>query len=230
MLITRHIIYRDQASACWRQELRYDPPLEIDLSLGKVSSILNSQSSRKNRSGGSLRKCKPIVNANGILHINEVVKAGETISIVLRPNYRLKNVVLGEAHSLQALVDEQGFQYWFTIGQDGAFEMTGSLVRDDEGFFLKLQKNLKDIPFRAYIVQLTLADTKVTLAAHDKPPDLMDTKAASKYLGISDSTLYKKAQAGLIPRTPDTKFRRVDLDAYLAGSKRSGKQKTKLAK
>lgn len=230
MQVTRHIIFRDQVAACWRQELRYDPPLEIDLSLGKVSTILNSQSSLKNNAGGSLRKCKPIVNTNGILHINEVVKAGETISIVLRPHFRLKDVVLGEAHRLQILVDEVGLHYWFTIGQSGVFELTGGLIKDEDGFFVKLQKNLIDMPIRSYIVQRTLADTKVTLAEQARPPELMDTKEASKYLGISDSTLFKKAQAGLIPRTPHKKFRRVDLDAYIAGGTNRGKRKTKLAK
>jgi excisionase family DNA binding protein len=225
MFTARHIIYRDQSEACWRQELRYDPQLEIDLSLGYVSSILDSQSGRKNRTGGSLRKCKPIVNPNRILHINEVMKAGETISIVLRPNYRLKNVVLGEAHSLQVLVDEHGFHYWFTIGQDGAFEMTGSLIRDEEGYFHKLQSNLIDIPFRSYIVRQTLADTKVTLAALDKPPDLMVPKEAAAYLRISLSTFYKKSAAGEIARTQNNRFRREDLDDYLDGHKKSGKRK-----
>lgn len=53
----------------------------------------------------------------------------------------------------------------------------------------------------------------------------MDTKEASKYLfGISDSTLFKKAQAGLIPPTPHKKFRRVDLDAYIAGGTNRGQR------
>lgn len=89
------------------------------------------------------------------------MKAGETISIVLRPHFRLKDVVLGSGPpATNPGGCEEGLHYWFTIGQGGVFELTGGLIKDEDGFFVKLQKNLIDMPIRSYIVQRTLADTE----------------------------------------------------------------------
>jgi excisionase family DNA binding protein len=220
MLISRHLIYIDAPTGCWRQELLYDPPLEIDLSLGMVSSILNSQMAPKGTTKGSLRKCKPIINANDILHINEVMKAGETVSIVLRSGYRLRDIVLRDTHQLLVLVDDKGLHYWFTIGQDGVFEVTGTMLKDNEGMHSRLKANLRDIPYRAYVVQRSLASVNQISDALDKPKDVMSTNEAAKYLGISASTLYKIAGSGKVPRTPQKKFLRADLDAYLASTKK----------
>ncbi len=217
MLISRHLVFIDMLVGCWRQELCFDPPLEIDLSLGKISSILNSHMPPKGTSSGSLRKCKPVVNANHILHVNEVMKTGESLSVGIRPGFRLNNITLDPSHSLQILANDYGLVFWFSIGRDGVFEITGEMVKDDDRYFTKLKSNLKDIPFRAYIVQRSLADSKVTMAEIAKPPDLMDTKTAAKYLGVSTSKVYKLAESGVIPRTPNKRYRRVDLDTYLAG-------------
>ncbi|MBK8130669.1 MAG: helix-turn-helix domain-containing protein [bacterium] len=213
-MISRHITLLDHVENSLRQEHRFEPPLEIDLSLGKVSSILNSQMAPKGTSSRSLRKCKPIINANGILHINEVMKAGETISIVLRPGFRLKDVVLGDAHQLQMLVDEQGFHYWFTVGQDGVLEVTGEIVKDRENLFSKLRKDLTDLPMRAYIVQGTLLDRKGIPSAI-VAPDVMTTAEAADYLSLSTSKVYKLAQSGILIRTPQKRFRKSDLDHYM---------------
>lgn len=86
---------------------------------------------------------------------------------------------------------------------------------------------MKDIPFRAYIVQSTLANSAVTVAEVLREPELMNTKEASKYLGVSVSQVYKLAAGGRIPRTPHKKFRKTDLDAFLSGQKPLRKRKGK---
>ncbi|RPH93360.1 DNA-binding protein [candidate division KSB1 bacterium] len=129
---------------------------------------------------------------------------------------------------MSSLADANRLQYWITVGREGAVEVTGEMVKDDDdGFFAKLKSNLKDIPFRAYIVQRSLAGSKVTIEVIARPPDLMDTNTAAKYIDVSKSKMYKLAESGVIPRTPNKKFRRTDLDAYLSsglkGKKRSSR-------
>jgi hypothetical protein len=94
------------------------------------------------------------------------------------------------------------------------------MVKDDEGFFVKLKSNLKDIPYRAYIVQRSLASTEPTDAVL---PSIMNTGQAAAYPGLSQSKTYKLAQSGEIRRTPQKRFRKVDLDAYLHASQKPKK-------
>lgn len=215
MLVSRHIIYTDNPVACERIAIVFDPPMDIDSPLGKVESVYKDRIREAEQA--SRRECKPIVNANGILHVKEVMRAGELLTLRIRPGYCFRNMVLDRAHALQVLPDTDRLQYWITVGIDGVVEVTGEMVKDDEDFFAKLKSDLKDIPFRAYIPQRTLADTKVTLDQIRALPDVMDTKVAARYLGVSVSKMYKLAEAGQIPRTPHKKFRKVDLDNYLKG-------------
>ena len=220
MEISRHIYYVDNPTRCWRGELKFDPPVEIASTLGKVETIyadVNPDVRRKQSTG---RVCKPIINANGLLHIREVMQSGEALSIDIRAGHRLENIVCDPAHQLQILAAKEGLLYWVTIGKDGVVELTGQLVRDKNGFFSRLHSNLKDPNFRAYLVQRSLADSTTTAEAIERIPDLMNTREAADYLRISPSTLYKKAQSGDIRRTRNKKFRREKLDRYLRGEEK----------
>ena len=223
MIVSRHITYTDNPVCCERIEIVFDPPVDIDSPLGKVGSLY------KDRIRGAKqvtrRPCKAVVNANGLLHVKEVMQAGELLAIRIRPGHRFRNLVLDKAHQLQVMPDAHRLQYWITAGRDGVVEVTGEMVKDDEGFFAKLKSNLKDIPYRAYIVQRSSAGSKMAIEGAGRPPDVMDTQQAAKYVGRSVSWLYKRAESGEIPRTPHKRFRKVDLDAFLAGRERKGKNR-----
>jgi excisionase family DNA binding protein len=180
--------------------------------MGKVESVYKDDILRQGHA--QRRETSAVINHNGILHIKEVMKAGEVLSVRLRPRYRLKNVVLGSAHQLQVIPDDKRLQYWITVGRDGVVEITGEMARDDDNLFAKLRSNLKDIPFRAYAVQQTLAAREGNPIA-PAVPDVMTTQEAAHYLLLSVSKVYKLAQSGELKRTPQKRFRKPDLDAYL---------------
>ncbi|MBU1936420.1 helix-turn-helix domain-containing protein [bacterium] len=220
MKISRHIYFVDNPVRCWRGELKFDPPVEVASTLGKVEAIYTGVDPAVRRKQSTGRACKPIINANGLLHIREVMHPGEVLSIDIRAGYCLNSIVCDPAHQLQILAAKEGLLYWFTIGKDGVLELTGQLVRDKDGFFSKLNSNLKDPNLRAYLVQRSLADSKTTDKAIKSTPDLMNTREAADYLRMAPSTLYKKSQSGEIHRTRNKKFHRDELDRYLRGDKK----------
>jgi excisionase family DNA binding protein len=220
MLISRRIIYTDSANYCNRIELVFDPPIDIDSPLGKVDFIYKDGTSGAKES--TLHHCRPIVNANRLLHVKEVMQAGELLAIRIRLGHRFQDLVIDQSHQIQVIADSDRLQYWITAGRDGVVEVTGEMVKDDEGFFAKLKSNLKDIPYRAYIVQRSLAGAKPTDAVI---PSIMNTGQAAAYLGLSQSKTYKLAQSGEIRRTPEKRFRKADLDAYLEASQKPKKRR-----
>ncbi len=143
MLISRHIIYTDNPVVCERIEIAFDPPIDIDSPLGKVESIYKDAISQ--RGVAVRREVSAVINRSGILLVKEVMQSGELLTIRVRPKHRLNNVVLHQSHELQVLPDQQQLQYWITAGKDGAVEVTGEMVRDNEHFFSKLKSNLTGI-------------------------------------------------------------------------------------
>lgn len=139
----------------------------------------------------------------------------------IRPGHRFRNLVLNKAHQLQVMPDAHRLQYWITAGRDGGAEVTGEMVKDDEGFFAKLKSNLKDMPYRAYIVQRSLASSKMAVQGAGRPPDVMDTQQAAN----TSAGLCPICTSGLKAGKSRKRFRKVDLDAFLAGGERRGKNR-----
>lgn len=212
MLISRHIIYTDNPVVCERIEISFDPPVDVDSTLGKIESIYDDETLR---GGNPIRRAvSAVINRNGLLHVKEVLRSGELLTIRLRPKHRLKDVVLNETNELQVLADQNRLQYWISAGKDGVLEVTGEMVKDEENFFSKLRKDLTDVPMRAYIAQETLLNRK-EISKAVSVPDVLTTAEAADYLSLSTSKVYKLAQSGDLKRTPQKRFRKSDLDAYM---------------
>ncbi|MBC8276920.1 MAG: helix-turn-helix domain-containing protein [FCB group bacterium] len=192
-----------------RVEFKFDPPVEIQSPLGALKEIydgidLTAHMVAEQTFSG--------INENGILHVTEVMKAGEVFSIEVRKGHRLDKIVIDLVHTLQIMAAHNCLQYWFTIGKDGVFEITGQLIRDDDGFLGKLRTDLRDTNMRSYLVKRSLADSEKLSIDEVEFPGIMAADEAAQYLRISKSTLYKKTE---IPRTKNKKFRKVDLNNYL---------------
>ncbi len=213
MKITRHLHYFQNPTTCIKHEFRFDPPIDIDSTIGKIDEVFKGFNLV-----GKLTAAKValIINRNGILDIRDVVmKPGESLSIEVPINHRLDSVTKDDSCQMQILVNDKSITYWFTIGMPGAVKITGRLIKDDDNFHGKLRTDLTDTAFRDYLVKRTLADINVVEKIAEKIPDLMNTKEAAKYLGQSTSWLYKEAESGTIPRTKNKKFLKSDLDKYL---------------
>ena len=220
MKTTRHIHINDSKDGCIRQEFSFDPPIELQSTLGAIDEIYAGVDLEGHVIAEEII---PVINRNGILHISEVMKAGAVFSIEVRKGYRLNKIVIDSANTLQLLATPHKILYWFTIGRDGIFEITGELVKDDDGILGKLKADLKDPHMRGYLVKRSLADSEVSMAKLDEPPKIMKHNEAAKYLRLASQTLYNKVAAGEIPRRPGNVYLKEDLDAYIRKPKSRGR-------
>ena len=165
---------------------------------------------------------KPIISAAGILKISRQLDPHDIVVIPAPDKHRLSDVVIDSSCSMDLLLGKDDKQhellYWFTMGHSGIFKMTAKVIKDDENFLAKLKANLDDVPMREYLVQRSLADSRLTLEYVDRVPERMNHAEAAKYLRMPESTLYDKANAGKIKRVKSGKrnlYMKEDLDDYL---------------
>ncbi|MCB9369851.1 MAG: helix-turn-helix domain-containing protein [Calditrichaeota bacterium] len=185
--------------------------MEPKSTIGKIDSMYDIDwATTKSR----IRCCRDVANANGVVHVVEDLERGDVVSIILRPNHRLQNVVIQKQDRLQVYATKSSFHYWITVGSSGAWELTGRIVKDTDGMFAKFKANLHDVPFRSYLVSMALVGHANT--GDPQVPNVMTTKEAARYLCVSTSKVYKLAASGELKRTRQKRFRRTDLDTYLA--------------
>ncbi|HEY3294017.1 MAG TPA: helix-turn-helix domain-containing protein [bacterium] len=224
MIVKRHILFSDEPDKKpTKLVFEFDPPVEVEAPLVSRKAMYIDVPGFPMSADFRKVTVTPPINEKGKLYIQEVAKPGDLISLVLRPKYKLQNLVLDRVHQMTITAPNDCLVYWFMVGRDGVFVVSGDMVKDD-GIQKKLHSNQDDIPLHAYMVQRALADTEVTMKSVETPPDLMNTEQAAKYLGMSKWTLYDKARLGDIPRTRNKKFRKVDLDAYLQSSEKKGRR------
>jgi hypothetical protein len=212
--ISRHLHYIQNPDSCFRYELIFDPPIDVESTLGKIDPLYPDMESSTENSPKRLEKTANVINKNGLLHISEVMKPGETLSIDLRSGFRLDKLVIADENELQVLVRNKGLTYKFSIGKKGVFQVTGKVIKDDDGLYRDLKADLTDVSMREYVVMKSLSNSVGTTATVEATPDILNTKKAAKYLGRSESWLYKKAGSGEIHRTSHKMFRKSDLDAF----------------
>jgi len=226
MKITRHIHYEDSVSESLRFEMLFDPPMERGTALGGEEPWFKLIHFQDGVEVTSTNVMSP-VNSNGLLHITEVnVNQGDLVSVCLRTGHRIKNLYTDTTDRVQIYVSktEHRLMYLIQVGQPGAFEITAEVVVDDDHFYTKLKANPVDVALRAYFVERSMANTKVTLEAVEKTPDLMTRAEAAAYLRVSPRTLQRRVEEGLIVPARGNKYRRAVLDHYLDSAR--GKKKT----
>jgi hypothetical protein len=180
------------------------------------------------------RSVAPIVNQAGILRIDEAVNAGDLVTIELRHNHMLKDIVLDPKHSMQILTwknetdwlvvkeDFHGLIYWMVVGVTGTLSMTGKLFLDTDGFRKRLVDNLEDSAYREYLTSLYRIDLTTGEAPRVAIRQVMNHAEASDYLRMEQKTLYDHPE---IPRLRGNKYRKSDLDAWLNSTGKSGKRR-----
>ena len=229
-----------------RQET-YDftDPINLPNTLGKNEYLLTPEQRKSCRY--SMKRLEPIISPAGVLKVREPLHTGDVLLIAIPRGRRLKDVVIDPSTTLDFLLDPRdkrkkspakvsdnsedpdihrdfpGLVYLFAIGKDGIFDVTAKVIKDEDDYYSKLKANISDVNMRSYLVQLSLADSMVTLAHIDKVPERMGTEEAAKYLGISKWTLYKKVNSGDIPCSKPSGnllLLKADLDAYIEAKRK----------
>ena len=223
MKVTRHVHFLDSptkypegVAVPHKTVSTFDPPRNLGSTIGKIEVIYPLTLFAHSRNKMSPETIFPIVK-NVILHIRELMKAGEVLSVELRVGHCLRNLTLDPVHSLQLLAGDTGLLYWITVGREGHLEVTGQVVKDTDGVFRKLKSDLTDTTMRDYLVKRSLADSGAKAEEAEQVADVMTHAQAAHYLQLSPKTLYNNRA---IPRLKHNRYRKEDLDRYLQGKRR----------
>jgi len=200
-----------------RQETYTFPePISLPNTMGKIAELLKPEQKKSVKYG--VKRLTSILSPTDILKVREPLQTGDVLLIPVPKKKRLSDIVIQSSTTLDLLLDREGLLYQFAIGKDGIFKMTAKVIKDEENFLAKLKASLDDVPMREYLVQRSLADSKVTLEYVTRVPDRMDHIQAAEYLGVKPKTLYTMVDDGRIPvRKAGRKnqYLKEDLDAYL---------------
>ncbi|GBE29366.1 helix-turn-helix domain protein [bacterium BMS3Bbin04] len=229
-----HYHYIDSPDSPHRLVIEMDPAKAPGMPYGAIEWVYDQKSTDEDFVSNRLEEIQPLVR-NDLLILQDVFESESIITIQLRAGHVLEDIVLDEVHTLVELVNESGMLYWIMIGRSGAFSLKAKVVKDADdrdSKIAKLRTNLKDIPLREYLGRKARARIgEYEVDNHKEYPPVMDTETAARYLGRSRSWLYGKARDGVIPRTPDKRFRREDLDEYqrreIEAKKKNKKKKRK---
>ncbi len=219
MKVSRHIHYTQNPDICLRQELKFDPPLEIESTLGKIDPLYPGVDFTIEGRSNRCARTAPVINKNGLLDITEIMEAGEVLSMELRPGERLDKVVLAEEHQLQMFAGNEGLLYFVTIGKRGAVRITGKVIPDKDNFLAKLKADLTDTAMRDYLAGRSLANSKVAKDAVENVPDYLTAEEAWTYLKIGRTRFFQLVSMKKIKRGPNQRYSKKDLDRYFESEK-----------
>jgi len=194
----------------------FSEEISLPNTLGRVEELVPE--SAKPKMYHTVEQIEPITSFAGILMISRQLDPHDIVVIPAPAKHRLSDIVIDSSCSMNLLLGRGKLLYWFTMGHSGIFKMTAKVIIDDENFLARLKANLDDVPMREYLVQRSLADSKVTLEHVDKVPDRMDHIQAAEYMGIALKTLYKMVSEDRIPVLKAGRksvYLKVDLDAYM---------------
>lgn len=226
MKTKRIIRYSHRADYTAVETYSFSEEISLPNTLGRVEELIPTDA--KHKMSQSVEQIQPIISNAGILKISQQLDPNDIVVIPAPAKQRLSDVVIDPSCSMDLLLGRDELLYWFTMGHSGIFKMTAKVVKDEENFLAKLKANLDDVPMREYLVQRSLAGSKVTLEYVDRVPERMASKEAAAYLGISKSTLYKKVEAGKIKSSKPSGnllFLKSDLDELIR--KKSNKKPRK---
>ena len=159
-----------------------------------------------------IEKAAPVINKSSVLDIREVMKAGEILSVCIQPDFRLDQITKADENEMQVYVWEKGLMYLFSIGKDGSFQVTGEVVKDEDGFYQKLKSDPADMALRNYVKNESLADSRNYKRQEDTFPEIMTHNQAAKFLGIKSGTLYNNRE---VPRLKGNRYSKDSLLKYL---------------
>lgn len=217
MLVRHHIHFIDKPDECIRQEFSFDPPADVPALIGNEGPVYGPQATNNDGYQCKQKHVPAVVSPAGILHVVELVEPGTIISIILRSGHTLQEIGLRSEDYLLVLPNPEGLLVWVTVGLPGIFVLTAQVIDDKGAMRSKLAKHKADLPLQEYLIRQMRrldAGTHPTQATH---ADIMNHKEAAAYLHMGESTLYRKVHEGVIRRSPARKYRKSDLEDFLAG-------------
>jgi len=194
----------------------FSEEVSLPNTLGRVEELVPE--SAKPKLSHTVEQIEPIISSADILMISRQLDPHDIVVIPAPAKHRLSDIVIDSSCSMNLLLGRYELLYWFTMGHSGIFKMTAKVIKDDENFLAKLKSSLDDVPMREFLVQRSLAGSKVTEEHVSKIPDRMGHIQAAEYIGVRPKTLYKMVEDGRIPVRKSgrkNQYLKADLEAYL---------------
>ena len=200
----------------------YDFHEEVSLpnTLGKSGRLIPPFT--KAQFSHSREDIESIISPAGVMKITRHLDLHDVVVVYVPDKNRLSDTVIDDTCSMDLLLGKDGKRYellyWFTMGHSGIFKMTAKVIKDDDNFLAKLKANLDDVPMREYLVQRSLAGSKMTLEHVERVPDRMTVEECAEYLRMPKSTLEDKLATKKIKSYKSGRrniIKKEDADAYL---------------
>ena len=215
MKTKRIIRYLHRADYTAVETYSFREEISLANTMGRVEELIPE--SAKPKMCHTVEQIEPIISSAGILKISRQLDPHDIVVIPAPAKKRLSDIVIDATCSMDLLLGRNELLYWFTMGHSGIFKMTAKVIKDDENFLAKLKASLDDVPMREYLVQRSLAGSKVTLDYVTRVPDRMNHIQAAEYMDIKPKTLYTMVSDGRIPVRKvgrKNQYLKADLDAY----------------
>lgn len=234
MQIKRHIRYLDSGLVLendggvelWmRQETVFKEPISVEQPLGNPDPDIFKRTDFDGKTESyDSRRVEPLTNGAGLFRLDEPIQMGDVVTLELRADHLLTDIILDDRHSLMTLLWEndsaKGLIYWITVGVAGTLVFSGKLVPDKEDFCKMLKANKTDLAMREYLTDLYRVKSSTLPVTNDDYPDILNHTQTAALLQISESTLYKNRD---IPRLRGNRYSKSAILQYLETKKRRSK-------
>jgi len=151
MQIQQHIHFIDRPLECHRLDVRFPAPLDIGAVLGRDQPYYAEAKDLPPGTQSTLTKIPSVISGAGVLHVVETVGLGTVVSVELRQDHTLTNLIVPESAEVILLANEGYLVLWVVAGHSGILVLQAQVVKDKENTHGKIRRNLGDVPMRDYL-------------------------------------------------------------------------------
>lgn len=202
--------------------------MEIDFpfAAGKLQELIPLEHQYGKQSKLELSKT-PLFNESGLTKLIPDVGSRGIFYLELRPGYKLKQLIVEPDDVVTDIYigpKDTLIYSFYNPTRRNSISITASIEKDSEGVYAQIKAEPNDLIWRQYFVKRAMLSVQASIS----PPknseiiekDILTSDEAAVYTRSSKKTLQNYASKGQLKSLKGGKFRRKDLDEFLAHKKK----------